>query len=150
MVSREVWQQLGSEWMLEQYGAWVRQRPEIYVNWYSKSAFCLPTPSKEVIRLTDELGVFIGTSINSLEHQHKETTLVKVWRENQVKRELLIKIFVYRLNLVPAGKELGIGETKARTLYSSAISYIDGMLEAYYILNKNQRLAYIDRIENAA
>lgn len=126
---KELWKDNGTSWMLEQFGLWANQPPDLQLNYPKKTNFavmqsagvCLP-------RLDDEIAGFIHDCLNELGArfpQHKS---------------MIEQFYIKRRTLENAGNYSGLKRAKAIEVLRCAEAWIDCKLDDHFKLTTAQRV----------
>lgn len=136
---KELWEDHGTIWFLDQFGLWVNQPAEINLGYPKKTNFALMQGrSIARIRIDDEVAGFIHDSINQLGER------------SQVHKDVLISFYIKRRTLEKAGEKSGLKRAKAIETLRSAEIWIDCKLNDFFRLTEAQRVVYKHLLDKAS
>lgn len=137
---KDEWQQWGTITVLEHFGQWANQPPELNIGYPKKTAFAkMQGGSIQNIKMDDDTGVFIQDCLNKLDVKH--SILHGVIVDYYVKNRSLAKISnIYALSRPKVYEKLRMGE-----------AWIDSKLDDYFRLAEaNRKLLTINLVKQAA
>jgi hypothetical protein len=126
---KELWQGNGTTWMLEQFGLWANQSPNLNLGYPKRTNFAMMQGrSVSLPRIDDEVAGFIHDSINELGGRSIEH------------KEILILFYIKRRSFVKVAECLCMSRPKATEFMRGAEAWIDCKLNDYFKLNEAQRI----------
>tara|TARA_R110001599_G_scaffold339851_1_gene559733 strand:- start:26699 stop:27121 length:423 start_codon:yes stop_codon:yes gene_type:complete len=126
---KELWKDNGTTWMLEQFGLWANQPPDLKLTYPKKTNFavmqgrivCLP-------KLDDEIAGFMHDCLNELGERFPEC------------KSMIEQFYIKRRTLENAGKYSGLKRAKAIEALRRAEAWIDCKLYEHFRLTTAQRI----------
>lgn len=126
---RELWQNFGTIWILEQYARWANMPPEIHLGLPKASNFAGMSARETRVRIDDELAGFIHDSINELGVHIPQF------------KEALNLFYLKNRSISGVAREMGLARPKATAYLQSAESWLDARLYEFF---KKQTIRYRD------
>lgn len=132
MGMKQLWEDWGTLWFLEQFGLWANQPPEIRLGFPKMTAFAqMQGRSVSLPEIDDDTAGFIHDCINEMGQRlphHKA---------------MVEEFYVRNRTLVKAGQYAGgFSRTKATEVLRCAEAWIDCKLNDYFKMTEAERLVY--------
>lgn len=138
LTMKDLWKENGTPWMLEQFGLWANQPPDLKIGYPKKTAFAaMQGRGVSLPKIDDDVAGFIHDSINELGERSLEH------------KEILILFYVKRRSFVKVAQALCMSRAKATEFIRSAEAWIDCKLNDYFKLNEAQQIIYRLRLSDA-
>lgn len=137
---KQMWQDWGTIWFLEEFGLWANQPPELRLGYPRASIFAtMQGRSVRLPEIDDDIAVFVQDCINQLGNRHP------------LQKDLVIEFYVKNRSFDKCANYVGMGKTKAFQQIRCAEAWIDAKLDDYFRLTEAQKkLLTINLIKNAA
>lgn len=136
---KELWRDNGTIWMLEQFGLWANQPPDLKLGYPKKTQFAaMQGRSVSLPKIDDDVAGFIHDSINEL-------------GERSLEHKLMIEEFyVRRRTLEKAGHYAGgLKRAKAIETLRCAEAWIDCKLNDYFKRKEAQKIILKMKLDKA-